>query len=129
MEELNNMTSTSNITQIEKYIEDNIEKKINQFLSVINFDKNNSINSIYPNNEKKHYSSYTLHELYKTTIQSMIDIINDVVELLSDRNYISYNVFRQRLFNIFLKDDRKFFIGIILIILSFIIYFIDGSSI
>lgn len=128
MEELN-MTSTSNITQIEKYIEDNIEKKINQFLSVINFDKNNSINSIYPSNEKKHYSSYTLHELYKTTIQSTIDIINDVVELLSDRNYISYNVFRQRLFNIFLKDDRKFFIGIILIILSFIIYFIDGSSI
>ena len=124
-----NMTSTSNITQIEKYIEDNIEKKINQFLSVINFDKNNSINSIYPSNEKKHYSSYTLHELYKTTIQSTIDIINDVVELLSDRNYISYNVFRQRLFNIFLKDDRKFFIGIILIILSFIIYFIDGSSI
>ena len=143
-EPINNMISTSNITHIEKYIENNIEKKINQLLSVINFDNSNvsNISNNISNNisdvsnvpnmsniDTKYYNNYTLHELYKGTIQSIIDIINDVVELLSDRTYISYHVFRVRLFNIFLRNDRKFFIGIILILLSFIIYFIDGSSI
>ena len=136
-EPINNMISTSNITHIEKYIENNIEKKINQLLSVINFDNSNISNNIsdvsnvpnMSNIDTKYYNNYTLHELYKGTIQSIIDIINDVVELLSDRTYISYHVFRVRLFNIFLRNDRKFFIGIILILLSFIIYFIDGSSI
>ena len=31
--------------------------------------------------------------------------------------------------NIFFKEKRMFYIGIILIILSFVIYFIDGATI
>ena len=72
---------------------------------------------------------YTVSELYTGTIQTVIDIINDITILNSDMKYISSQVYRERLFKIFLKDDRKIFLGIILIILSFILYFIDGSDV
>jgi hypothetical protein len=124
---MNTIISTSNIEPIEKIIEENVEKKINQLLESSlysaskKYDKN--IYSDY------NYASYTITDLYKGTIQTVIDIINDITILLSDRYYISMQVFRERLLNIFFKNERKFFIGIIFVILSFIIYFIDGSSI
>lgn len=119
-------TNTSNISPIEKYIEENIEKKINQLLSSIQIDKTSPPKNMHYNHD---YANYTLNDLYKGTIQTIIDIINDITALLADRAYISNQVFRERLFNIFLNNDRKIFIGIILVFLSIIIYFIDGSSI
>ena len=110
---------SSNINNIDKYIEENIEKKINQLLVTLP----NDINNI-----KINYSKYTIIDLYKGTIQTIIDIINDITTLMVDRNYIGDKNFRERLFNIFLDNDRRLFIGIILIILSFILYFIDGVS-
>ena len=128
---MNNTLLTSNIIppvstiSIEKLIEENVEKKINQLLE----------SSVYSTPNKKNiytdynYSNYTITDLYKGTIQTVIDIINDLTILLSDRYYISMQVYRARLLNIFFKNERKIFVGIILVILSFIIYFIDGSSI
>ncbi len=113
--------NTSNVLDIEKYIEQNIEKKINQLFDVL--PENYNINT------PKMIHEYTISELYTGTIQTIIDIINDLTALNSDRKYISNQVFRDRLFKIFLKDNRKIFIGIVLVILSFIIYFIDGSDV
>ena len=45
------------------------------------------------------------------------------------KNYINNNNYIFILYNIFTKDNRKIYVGIMLIILSFIIYFIDGASI
>lgn len=112
---------TSNVSPIEKYIEDNIEKKINQLLLSLPDNK-----KIY---DKKYIYNYTLYDIYKGVIQTIIDIIEDLTTLNADRNYISNQIFRERLFNIFLNNDRKIYIGIILIFLSFIMYFIDGASI
>lgn len=112
---------TSNISPIEKYIEDNIEKKINQLLLSLPDNK-----KIY---DKKYIYNYTLYDIYKGVIQTIIDIIEDLTTLNADKNYISNQIFRERLFNIFLNNDRKIYIGIILIFLSFIMYFIDGASI
>jgi hypothetical protein len=130
---MNNTLSTSNIIPtvspipIEKIIEENVEKKINQLLESSLYSTSNKYDkNIYSD---YNYASYTLTDLYKGTIQTVIDIINDITILLSDRYYISMQVFRSRLLNIFFKNERKFFVGIILVILSFIIYFIDGSSI
>jgi hypothetical protein len=128
---MNNTLSTSNIIptvstiSIEKLIEENVEKKINQLLesSVYSTPNNKNIYADY------NYANYTIIDLYKGTIQTVIDIINDLTILLSDRYYISMQVYRARLLNIFFKNERKIFVGIILVILSFIIYFIDGSSI
>lgn len=62
--------------------------------------------------------------IYKNTIQTIIDIINDVI-ILIDNNTNYY----ENLKKIFFKEERQFYIGIIFILLSFVIYFIDGVSI
>lgn len=63
--------------------------------------------------------------IYKNTMQTIIDIINDIV-LLTDNP--STNLYKD-LKDIFLKKERLFYIGIIFVILSFVIYFIDGVSV
>ena len=68
----------------------------------------------------------SLGDIYKNTIQTIIDIINDISILTS--NYNSKTYFNE-LYNIIFKKDRLFYIGIILILLSFVIYFIDGVTI
>lgn len=123
-----NSTSNLNLNDVkslDEYIEKGIEKKINQLLDTdLKGVENKTGEIIY-----KPIYNYTINELYKGVIQTIIDIINDITALISDMDYISRQVFRERLINIFLKDDRKIFIGILLVFVSFIIYFIDGASI
>ena len=63
-------------------------------------------------------------DIYKNTIQPIINIINEVV-IYYDINANN----KSSLYDIFFKNDRMFYIGVILVILSFVIYFIDGVSI
>lgn len=109
-------------TNIEKYIEKQIELKLNSLLKTLpdTIPKNQNIKPIY---------NLTIKELYKNTLQTLIDIINDVVDVYSKKDYINNNNYIFILYNIFTKDNRKIYVGIMLIILSFIIYFIDGASI
>jgi hypothetical protein len=65
-----------------------------------------------------------ISDIYKNTIQTIIDIINDITIILND----SKNIYGD-IMNILIKKERQFYIGIIFIILSFVIYFIDGVSI
>jgi hypothetical protein len=60
--------------------------------------------------------------IYKNTMQTIIDIINDIVVIIDNPSL--YKNFK----DIFVKKERLFYIGIIFIILSFVIYFIDGVS-
>jgi hypothetical protein len=66
-------------------------------------------------------------DIYKNTIQTIIDIINDIIFLTNDTYY--NNKLYNNILNIIFKKDRIFYVGIIFIILSFVIYFIDGVSI
>jgi len=63
--------------------------------------------------------------IYKNTMQTIIDIINDVILLIDNPSANLYKDLKE----IFLKKERLFYIGIIFVILSFVIYFIDGVSI
>jgi hypothetical protein len=106
---------------IEKYIETQIELKLNNLLETLP-------NSI-PNDMKiKPIYNLTIKELYKNTLQTLIDIINDIIEVYSKKNYINTNNYIYILINIFTKDNRKIYVCIMIIIMSFIIYFIDGVS-
>jgi hypothetical protein len=113
------MTSNLDIN-VEKYIEKNIENKINQLFDVI--PKQTDIKA------PKMIYEYTIGELYSGTIHTVVDIINELTTLNAERKYVSSGDYRQRMFNIFFKNDRKIFIGIVLVILSFILYFIDGAQ-
>jgi hypothetical protein len=64
-------------------------------------------------------------DIYKNTLQTIIDIINDLTFLFNDDNFKNFN----QIIEIIFKNDRMFYIGVIFIILSFVIYFIDGVSI
>jgi hypothetical protein len=110
-----------NTSNIENYIEKRIENKINQFFDILPAAKNTEV--------PKMIYEYTISELYENTLQTVLNIINDLTELYSNYNYMASKEYRLKLINIFLANDRKLFVGIILILLAIILYFIDGASI
>jgi hypothetical protein len=70
----------------------------------------------------------SVKEIYRRTLQTIIDIINEVSNIISQRIYMSQTEFRRKLFETFTNSDRRLYVGILLIILSFIIYFIDSAA-
>jgi len=103
-----------------KLIEDIIEKKFNQLLKEI---------PSFIKTEKKEdidYFNFSIIDLYNNTLQTIIDIINEFMRILDNTNRNNYLI---SFLDIFFKEKRLFYIGIILIILSFVIYFIDGATI
>lgn len=113
--------NTSNIIDLDKYIENNIEKKINQLLDVLP----QKINEKTP----KMIYEYTIEELYNGVINTIINIINEITALNQERKYMETREYIKKILKIFLQNDRKIFVGIVLVILSFIIYFIDGAEV
>jgi hypothetical protein len=113
---------TTDNDEYKKIIENTIETKFNQLLETI---------PKFINKEERKdtddFFNISILDIYKNTIQTIIDIINEITHLLDiTKNYD--NIFR-KILRILFKNERMFYIGIILIILSFIIYFIDGASI
>ena len=103
-----------------KIIEETIEKKFNQLLKEIPaFIKTEK-------KDEKDFFNFSLMDLYNNTMQTIIDIINDFMRILDNTNRDNYLM---SFLDIFFKEKRMFYIGIILIILSFVIYFIDGATI
>jgi hypothetical protein len=113
---------TNDLNAIDKYIEKQIELKLNSLLETLpdTVPKDQHIKPIY---------NLTIKELYKNTLQSLIDIINDIIEAYNKKDYVNTNNYIFILINIFTKDNRKIYVGIMIVILSFIMYFIDSVSI
>jgi len=103
-----------------KIIEEEIEKKFNQLLAkipdIIKRDKNK---------DETDFFNFSIIDLYHNTLQTVIDIINDIIRIfdIGSDNYL------KSILIILFNESRMFYIGIILIILSFVIYFIDGATI
>lgn len=69
-----------------------------------------------------------LQEIYKRTLQTAIDVIVDVSSILSQKDFLSNASFRRKLVLAFTREDRRLYIGIWFIVLSFVIYFIDSAA-
>jgi len=121
IKEINKDEKETTETDIEKYIEKQIEIKLNSLLETLP-------DKIPPNMKIKPIYNLTIKELYKNTLQTLIDIINDIVEVYSKKDYINNNNYIYILLNIFTKENRNIYVGIMIVILSFIVYFIDGVS-
>jgi hypothetical protein len=80
---------------------------------------------IYDKNDDD-YGNISIYDIYQNSIQIIIDIINDITILLN--NYNSNTIFTD-IYKIIFKTERLFYLGIIFIIISFVIYFIDGVNI
>jgi hypothetical protein len=107
---------------IEKYIEEHIEKKLNSLMRTLPDD-------LPDVNIAKPIYKLTINELYKNTLQNMIDIINEITEAYTNKDYYDVQNYMYVIIDILSKEDRKIYVGIIIIFLSFIIYFIDGASV
>ena len=107
---------------LEKYIESNIEKKLNSLMETLpeKLPKEPIVSG---------YHNLTILQLYKNTLNTLIDIINDITEAYSKYDYLDTNNYIYIIIGILMKEDRKLYVGIIFVFLSFIIYFIDGASI
>lgn len=97
-------------------------KKINDFLN------------LYPKSIPKDkdpnakFYQLSLKELYRRFLQTMIDILQDLSDVISRRAYVSGTTFRRELWSIFIKKDRRLYVGIWLIFFSFVLYFIDSAA-
>ena len=76
----------------------------------------------------KEISELTIGQIYNNTIKTVVAIINDISTLISEKDVITNAEFRRRLLKIFMLKERRMYVGIVLIILSFILYFIDSSA-
>jgi hypothetical protein len=102
--------------------QDVVVAKINDFLkkypTVIPADKNSQSTVV----------QLSMKEIFRRTINITIDILNDVSETLSNRSYLSNTEFRRDLFKAFTREDRRLYVGILLVVFSFILYFIDSTA-
>lgn len=117
---------SNNINDVNKYIETTIENKMNDLIQSLKIHNNNS-NTDKPLN-KNDIINNSISDIYKNTIQTIIDIINEIMIIIDNssfNNNYNYNYYYNIIY-VFFKENRMFYIGIILIILSFVIYFIDN---
>jgi hypothetical protein len=103
-------------------IEKIIETKFNQFLKEVPNLKRDIKKEIEKEDD---FFNFSIKNTYQNTIQTIIDIIDDTTRIIDNSNTYNYKNYLK----IFFDENRMFYIGIILILFSFIIYFIDGATI
>ena len=70
----------------------------------------------------------SVKQLFQGMIQTAIDIINDLSYNISQRNLISSVDFRRNMFEAFTHAERRTYVGLWLILFSFVLYFIDSAT-
>jgi short-subunit dehydrogenase len=72
----------------------------------------------------------SVRSLYTGTLQTAIDVIDDVSNILVDNkeNSMSADAVRRSIVSVFLQPERRLYLGIWLVFLSFVVYFIDSST-
>jgi hypothetical protein len=100
---------------------DDIVKKINAFL--LQYPIIQDANKF----EDTPIINLSLKQVYKNTIQTAIDVINDISLIVSRKDSLTNAQLRRSIFRTLTSESRKLYVGIWLIFFSFVIYFIDSS--
>lgn len=99
-----------------------LEAKVNRFLelypSVIPPDRN-------PNTP---FTRISIKELTNRSLKSAVDIIHDVSTIISEKDALTNTQFRRKLFGTVTAPERRLYVGIWLVFLSFVLYFIDSAA-
>lgn len=69
-----------------------------------------------------------LGEIIRRTLQTAVDVINDLTRILTDKHYMSEVSFRRKLFHAFTAPERRLYMGIWLMLLAAFVYFIDSAA-
>jgi len=70
----------------------------------------------------------SLKELIRRFLQTAIDILNDLSDIITRKNYISGATYRRDIFTLFTKKERRLYVGMWLIFFSFVLYFLDSAA-
>jgi|SaaInlV_125m_DNA_1040241.scaffolds.fasta_scaffold195927_2 hypothetical protein len=107
---------------VNRYIEEKIEDKFNKL--------EETENSTNKKGDEKKIHELSVQELYQNTMQYLINIIDDISDFLSvNHSNLSNHEYRNKIYEIFLNNDRILYTGIILIFISLVIYFIDNTNV
>jgi len=98
--------------------------KINQFLNTYPSSKA-SVN--YKDITGGPWTDLPVKTLYYKTIHALIDIINEFSDILSNMDSDDSTTTRRKLVKALFQKDRRVYVGILFIFLSFILYFIDAA--
>lgn len=101
---------------------DRLEAKIDKFLK------------FYPavvppdSNPDAPITDISLQQLTHRSLKTAVSIINEISDLMGKRETLSSTDFRRQMVRIFTTPERRMYVGVWLVFLSFILYFIDSSS-
>lgn len=105
-------------------LQKNAIDKINEFLTRYPQTK---ANPNFNENNNKPWVDLPVKTIYYKTIQTLIDLINDIADIISASEVDGYNVTRRKVVEAFFIKERRIYVGIIFIFLSFVVYFIDSA--
>jgi len=69
-----------------------------------------------------------LKEVGRRTLQTSVDVLNDVSRALTDRHYMSGSSFRRKLVYAFTAPERRLYVGIWILLIALFLYFMDSAA-
>jgi hypothetical protein len=78
--------------------------------------------------ENQPWTNVPVRDLVKKSIDTSVDIINDISTLISNRQQYSNTEYRRQFVDIFFRQERRLYVGFWLVFLSFVLYFIDSAA-
>ena len=70
----------------------------------------------------------SVREVLSRTVGTAVDIVEDISKLVSERHQMSSTQLRRSVLLLFTEPSRRLFVGIWLVVISFILYFIDSAA-
>ena len=98
--------------------------KVNQFLTRYPQTK---ANPNYNPDETTPWVNLPVKTLYVKTIKTLIDLINDISDIISANEIDGSVVTRRKIVEAFFRKERRVYVGLLFIFLSFVLYFIDST--
>jgi hypothetical protein len=105
-------------------LQKNAIEKINQFLTRYPETK---ANPNFNEDLTKPWTDLPVKTLYVKTIQTLIDLINDISDIISASEIDGSVVTRRKIVEAFFRKERRVYVGLLFIFLSFVLYFIDSA--
>jgi hypothetical protein len=105
-------------------LQKNAIDKVNQFLSRYPQTK---ANPNYNPDETIPWVDLPVKTLYVKTIKTLIDLINDISDIISASEIDGSVITRRKIVQAFFRKERRVYVGILFIFISFILYFIDSA--
>jgi hypothetical protein len=107
------------------FLQKNAIDKVNEFLS--RYPKT-QISPDYNENTTQPWTDLPVKTLYTNTIRTLIDIINEVSDSISQNEVDGSVATRRKIVQSLFKKERRIYVGLIFIFLSFVLYFIDSAA-